>query len=164
MLEIKRLADCPRAAQEAAEWLSRKWGIPEEAYLESIAESIAHPDLVPQWYIVCEDGADEGAIVAGCGIIENDFHDRPDLAPNLCALYVEEDYRGRGLARRLLEHARCEAGRVGRRRLYLVTDHTSFYEKCGWEYLGDVNEVDGGGIRMYGIDCPCADEGVCEGR
>ena len=152
MLEIKRLADYPQVAQEAAGWFSRKWGIPEETYLESIAKSVRNPDAVPRWYIVCGGDAGEGGIIAGCGIIENDFHDRPDLAPNLCALYVEEDYRGRGLARRLLEHARREAGRMGNRRLYLVTDHTSFYERCGWEYLGDVNEVDGGSIRMYGID------------
>ncbi|MCI9674118.1 MAG: GNAT family N-acetyltransferase, partial [Enterorhabdus sp.] len=29
-------------------------------------------------------------------------------------------------------------------RLYLVTDLVGFYEKCGWEYVGEVNELDGG--------------------
>ena len=92
----------------------------------------------------------DGSIVAGCGIIENDFHDRPDLAPNLCALYVEEPFRGRGIARRLLAHARAEAARMGYERLYLVTDHRRFYERCGWEYLGEAHEDDGAPIRLYG--------------
>lgn len=34
------------------------------------------------------------------GSIENDFHDRKDLTPNICAVYTEEAYRGRGIAGR----------------------------------------------------------------
>ncbi|MCI9495955.1 MAG: hypothetical protein HFJ67_10020 [Adlercreutzia mucosicola] len=39
---------------------------------------------------------------------------------------------------------------MGRSHLYLVTDLVGFYEKCGWEYVGEVNELDGGSIRLYG--------------
>ena len=39
---------------------------------------------------------------AGAGVISNDFHNRRDLAPNLCALFVEPAYRRQGIARRLL--------------------------------------------------------------
>lgn len=31
------------------------------------------------------------------GSIANDFHDRKDLTPNICAVYTEEAYRGRGI-------------------------------------------------------------------
>ncbi len=37
-----------------------------------------------------------GQIIGGIGVIENDFHDRKDLAPNVCAVYTEEDRRGDG--------------------------------------------------------------------
>ena len=50
---------------------------------------------VPRWYLVIDE---KDEIVAGAGIIDNDFHDRPELTPNLCALYVEESWRGRGIA------------------------------------------------------------------
>ena len=40
----------------------------------------------------------------------------------------------------------------GYKRLYLVTDLTGFYEKCGWEYLGDAHELEAGAIRLYGTD------------
>lgn len=34
-------------------------------------------------------------------------------------------------------------------RCTLITDHTSFYERYGWEYLCMVEEDDGGTTRMY---------------
>ena len=149
---VWRVAEHPEMAEEAAAWFSAKWGIPEEAYRESMQES-AHADgAVPQWYIVRANNEVASPIIAGCGIIENDFHDRPDLAPNLCALYVEDEYRHRGLARHLLDHARAAAATMGYKRLYLVTDLTGFYEKCGWEYLGDAHELEAGAIRLYGTD------------
>lgn len=149
---IWRLAEHPEMAEEAATWLSSKWDIPVEAYRESIQESARVGAAVPQWYIVRAGDAASARIIAGCGIIENDFHDRPDLAPNLCALYVEEEHRHRGLARHLLDHARTGVSAMGHSRLYLVTDLAGFYEKCGWEYVGEVNELNGGSIRLYGAD------------
>ena len=35
------------------------------------------------------------------GVIENDFHDRKDLTPNVCAVYTEE-YRCQGVAGSIL--------------------------------------------------------------
>lgn len=149
---IWRLAEHPDMTGEAAAWFSEKWDIPEEAYQESIRESAQAGGDVPQWYVVRADNDPAGSIIAGCGIIENDFHDRPDLAPNLCALYVEGEHRRHGLARHLLNHVRAEAAAMGHERLYLVTDLVGFYEKCGWEYRGDAHESDGSAIRLYGTD------------
>lgn len=149
---VWRLAEHPEMVEEAAAWFSSKWDIPVEAYRESMQESAHVGITVPQWYIVRTGDAAAGRIIAGCGIIENDFHDRPDLAPNLCALCVEEWHRHRGLARHLLDHARAEVSAMGHDRLYLVTDLVGFYERCGWEHLGEVSELDGGTIRLYGVD------------
>ena len=41
---------------------------------------------------------------------------------------------------------------MGHSRLYLGTALVGFYEKCGWEYAGEVNELDGGPIRLYGAN------------
>ena len=86
---------------------------------------------VPQWYVTLADGA----IIAGAGVIENDFHERKDLAPNVCAVYVEENWRGRGVARALLSRICADMQEKGVKTLYLTTDHTAFYEKLGWEFL-----------------------------
>lgn len=50
-------------------------------------------------------------IIGGCGLIQNNFVDRTDLFPYLCALFVEEKARGNALGAKLLENARIDAGR-----------------------------------------------------
>lgn len=118
-------------AAPACEWFHRKWGIPKAAYIESMDACVKCESAVPQWYLVVEDGR----IIAGAGVIENDFHDRKDLTPNLCALCVEEDRRCLGIAGDLLQFIRRDMMQMGIDTLYLVTDHTSFYERYGWEFL-----------------------------
>ena len=101
---------------------------------------------VPQWYVVM----DGERIAAGIGVIENDFHDRPDLTPNVCAVYVEEAYRCRGIAGQMLRFVCADMKNMGIDTLYLVTDHTSFYERYGWEFLCMVQDsAEGTPIRMY---------------
>lgn len=74
-------------------------------------------------------------IVGGIGVVENDFHNRKDLTTNVCAVYVEENYRCKGIAGRLLEFVCDDMNHMGIDTLYLVTDHTSFYERYGWDFL-----------------------------
>lgn len=140
------LRDRPGLAEEAAAWFSSKWGIPLAAYRESMADCLAHPEGVPQWYLIL-DGT--GSIAAGLGLIENDFHPRTDLRPNVCAVYVEEAYRHQGIAKAMLNGVRRDSRRLGLERLYLLTDHTGFYERCGWQYLCTIQGDDGDDSRVY---------------
>ena len=128
---IITLSDFPSLKESAACWFHKKWGIPKEAYQESIKQSFSGAEPVPQWYLVLEGDR----ILAGAGVIENDFHDRKDLRPNLCALYVEKDVRCQGIAGRLLAFISADMKARGLSDLYLVTDHTSFYERYGWEFF-----------------------------
>ena len=82
-------------------------------------------------------------------VIANDFHDRNDLTPNVCALYVEQELRRRGIAGQLLGHICKDMAAKGIGTLYLITGHTSFYERYGWEYLCMVQGDDGEQMRMY---------------
>lgn len=68
-------------------------------------------------------------------MIENDFHNRKDLTPNVCAVYVEKEYRCQGIAGEMLDMACADFAGTGIDTLYLITDHTSFYERYGWEFL-----------------------------
>jgi GNAT superfamily N-acetyltransferase len=116
--------------QKAAEWFHSKWGVPTEAYLECM-EAYLNGETEYGWYL-CSDGE---RIVGGLGVIENDFHDRKDLAPNVCAVYTEEEYRGQGIAGKLLNLVVEDQKAKGISPIYLVTDHTNFYERYGWEFL-----------------------------
>ena len=68
-------------------------------------------------------------------MIANDFHDRKDLTPNICAVYTDEDYRCQGIAGRLLNMAVEDLRSEGISPVYLLTNHTGFYERYGWEFL-----------------------------
>lgn len=143
---IVNLIDMPEIKERAAQWFHEKWGIPREAYLESMEENLSGKSAVPQWYLAIEDGR----IIGGMGVIENDFHDRKDLAPNVCAVYTEADRRGRGVAGALLNYVAEDMKARGIDTLYLITDHTSFYERYGWEFLCMVQgDGDSEPSRMY---------------
>ena len=143
-IRIMRLADEPQKKEQAARWFHEKWGVPLEAYLQSMEESLAQSWPVPAWYLALEGGQ----ILGGLGVIENDFHDRPDLRPNVCAVYVDEPWRRQGIAGVMLDFACKDMAGLGTGTLYLVTDHTSFYERYGWEFLCMVGG-EGGPTRMY---------------
>lgn len=144
--ELIRLVDRPDLKERAAQWFHEKWDIPLEAYRESIEECLKQKSVVPQWYLAMEDSQ----IIGGLGVIENDFHDRKDLAPNVCAVYTEEAKRGQGIAGALLDMVCKDMSDRGIDTLYLVTDHTSFYERYGWKFLCMVQgDGEPGLTRMY---------------
>lgn len=145
--DIISLRSQPRWRMPAARWFAARWGIPLEEYLASIDECIRGAAPVPQWYIVT--GVEPGRIVAGTGVITNDFHDRKDLAPNVCALYVEPELRRCGIAGLLLEHICEDMAARGVGTLYLITEHTSFYERYGWGHLCMARGDDGEQMRVY---------------
>ena len=129
-LRFVSLREAPSLEKAAADWFSSKWGVPAEAYLECMDADLSGATELG-WYL-CLDGE---KIVGGLGVIENDFHDRPDLSPNICAVYTEPAYRGLGIAGRLLDEAVYDLKSKGISPAYLLTDHTGFYERYGWEYL-----------------------------
>lgn len=146
MIRFLKLREHGELADQAAQWFHEKWGIPLEAYKESIVACLKQKSAVPQWYIAMNGKA----LVGGLGVIENDFHDRRDLTPNVCAVYVEENDRCKGIAGKLLNFVSEDMKSQGIDTLYLVTDHSSFYERYGWEFLCMVQgDGDPDMARMY---------------
>ena len=130
MLKYTNLREMPELKETAADWFHSKWGIPKEAYLECMDNYLSGKTELG-WFLCL----DQGRIVGGMGVIENDFHDRKDLSPNVCAVYTEEAYRKQGIAGKLLNMTVDDLRLKGITPVYLVTDHTGFYERYGWEFL-----------------------------
>ena len=124
------LREQPELRIPAANWFHSKWGVPVQAYLDCMAAYL-NQETELGWYL-CLDG---NTIVGGMGVIENDFHDRPDLTPNVCAVYTEETHRGQGIAGKLLNLVISDLRGKGISPVYLLTDHTDFYERYGWEFF-----------------------------
>ncbi len=122
-----------------------KWKIPEIEYKKSIEECQKKKVEIPQWYVMM----DKEEIIAGMGVIENDFHNRKDLTPNVCAVYVEENYRKQGIAKFLLNYVCEDIKKMGYPTAYLITTHTDFYEKCGWEFYCTAIEDSQKEVKVY---------------
>ena len=141
------LRDEPELKDAAAAWFHSKWGVPEQAYLDCMTAYLNRERETEYGWYLCLNG---DRIIGGMGVIENDFHDRKDLTPNVCAVYTEEAFRGQGIAGRLLNIVVEDMRSKGISPLYLVTDHTGFYERYGWEFFCMVQgDGEPGMTRMY---------------
>lgn len=146
--KIISVRDNPQYYERAVDYFSTKWGIDRKIYEESITDAIKTGKPLPRWYLMlCGNN-----IIGSYGLIENDFMVRKDLKPWLCALYVEEDERGKALGAKSLDHARQECGKLGFDKLYLCTDHVGYYEKYGWIFFGMEESEFGGTTRVYSTD------------
>lgn len=139
------LRDFPELKDDTAIWFHNKWGVPKTAYLECMTKYL-NCETEYGWYLCLN----EDKIIGGLGVIENDFHKRKDLYPNICAVYTEENYRGKGVAGHLLNMAVDDLKSKGITPVYLLTDHIGFYEKYGWEFFCMVQGDDENDLsRMY---------------
>lgn len=145
LLPVTALRDRPDLIDRAAAWFSSRWGVPAEDYRASMAACTRRRAPVPQWYVM----VDGERIAAGAGVIDNDFHTRHDLAPNVCAVYVQPEYLRLGAARRLPDAVCRDMAGMGIDRLYLLTDHDGFYERLGWRFEDMVRDDAGEFGRMY---------------
>ena len=127
------LREKPELKEIAAEWFHSKFGVPAEAY-SACMEAYLNRKTEYGWFLCLDDDK----IAGGVGVIENDFHDRKDLSPNVCIAgnllnMTVEDLRTKGISP-----------------VYLVTDHTGFYERYGWEFFCMVQGDDEPDMsRMY---------------
>jgi len=139
------LRERPDLKSMAAKWFHSKWGVPTEAYLKCMNDYLDYATEYG-WYL-CLDG---DKIIGGMGVIENDFHNRKDLSPNICAVYTEDQYRCQGIAGRLLNMVVSDLKSKDISPVYLITDHVGFYERYGWEFLCMVQGDEGSNMtRMY---------------
>lgn len=145
MTEYIKIRERTELAERAAVWFHEKWGIPLEAYQESIRDCVSGKAAIPQWYLAMEGDT----IAGGLGLIANDFHKRPEITPNICAVYVEEEFRKRGIAGKLLSMVCEDAKSFGINTLYLLTSHDSFYERYGFSYDSMIETDEGTFCRLY---------------
>ena len=137
----------PALVDEAIRYISAKWAFPKSmaVYDDCIRHMMDADSDLPQWYLLCLDGHPIGC----AGLIPNDFISRMDLAPWLCALYVEEAYRGHAFGSLLIERIKADAAAFGYDSLYLATDHIGYYEHYGFSHIGTGYHPWGESSRIY---------------
>lgn len=147
-LKVISIREKPEYKNLAIRYFQQSWPIVLPViYEDSISHCIDASNPLPQWYLL-----EKSRVIIGCaGLIPNDFISRTELYPWLCALFIDEKHRGNGYPSLLINKAKEDALAMGFNSMYLCTDHTGYYERLGFNYIGQGYHPWGDESRIYEI-------------
>jgi N-acetylglutamate synthase-like GNAT family acetyltransferase len=148
-MRIISVRENPEYKDTAIQYFQNSWSeVAPIIYEDCISHSINTKDSLPQWYLLKYNNE-----IIGCaGLITNDFISRMDLYPWVCAIFIDEKHRGNNYSKLLIEKAKEDSKNAGFQNLYLCTDHIGFYEKMGFNYIGQGYHPWEEESRIYQID------------
>lgn len=146
-IEIVELSKRIDLIDKAIDYIWNCWGNKNNFnfYKDCISNSLDEKNILPKFYLVINNNE----IIGSYALLINDIISRQDLFPWLACLYVNNEYRNKGIAGQLLKHGLNEANRKGYHVLYLSTDIVGFYEKYGWIYIADGFNITDIKTRIY---------------
>lgn len=142
---FSNISECPEVQETIARWMWGFWGNPRnyEFYHSLILHS--KTDEIPMVYAAFLGGNPVGAVA----LLRADLFSRQDLFPWMADLFVHPEYRSRGIGSALQDFILSKAKELGYPAIYLYTPLIGYYEKKGWEYMGDEMDRDGEIVRIY---------------
>lgn len=149
-MKIVYLKDYPEYVDAVVDWIYNEFVIKEGKNKDKskIKEffSKSNYDHFPICYVAIEGELCLGTV----SIFDNDLKPRRDLSPWLGALYVSEEYRGKGIAAKLIEKVLAKVKELGYTEVYLRTEHTAdYYKKKNWVFVSDEIDIDGQKTEVY---------------
>jgi len=148
-MRIISVRENPEYKDKIIQYFQNSWSeIAPIIYEDCISHSINAKDSLPQWYVL----ENNNEFIGCAGLITNDFISRMDLYPWVCAIFIEEKYRGNNYSKLLIEKAKEDSKKAGFQNLYLCTDYIGFYEKMGFKYIGQGYHPWEEESRIYQID------------
>lgn len=146
-MKVISVRENPENVFEFIKYFQNKWASEESmaVYEDCIKNCISSKSPLPNWYLLKNDNE-----IIGCvGLITNDFISRMDLYPWLCALFIEEKYRGNNYGKLLIDRCVEDTKKMGFEALYLSTDHIGYYEHFGFQYMAEGFHPWGESSKIY---------------
>lgn len=147
---IHPLYAAPQHASCVTEWLWRAFGADAlpRTFFASIVEHSQTPGALPITFVAVEGERLLGTV----GLWRCDLISRQDLYPWMAALYVAPEARGQGLAGKLQQHVIGYARAQGYTELFLYSACRDFYERFGWQYIGEGLDYPASAVSLYRYD------------
>lgn len=148
LLQVSNLRHYPAFADTIADRGWHAWwtesGVPLEDYRAHLTPMLEQ-DRIPSALVAHDEDHYIGSVL----LIENDLDERPDYAPWIAALWVEPEFRRKGIAAQLIARSRELAAELGYDTCYLCAspDKRAYYMKQGFTLL----EEDVAGLDVFHI-------------
>ncbi len=118
------------------DWSYNWWGIQNNDSYDEVKSILEHSlctgDRLPQTYIALINDEVVGMYQFA---MADDLYCRPDLYPWLINVYVDKNYRGKGICKEMMNTVPANAKKLGIKELYLYTKHIGLYEKYDWKFI-----------------------------
>ncbi|WP_041867179.1 GNAT family N-acetyltransferase [Sodalis glossinidius] len=145
-IQFATLADYPCHQQTVTDWLWQTFGHgASRAFYAAIVESSLRNEGLLLTFIALAGEK----LFGTAGLWRCDLLSLQDLTPWLAALYIDPPARGQGVGAALQRHVMAYSRRAGFDVLYLYATFTGYYERHGWEYLGDGIDYPVQAVRLY---------------
>lgn len=113
-----------------------------------LAEKMKKNDF-KEWERVC--AACVGGKVAGfCIVAEKDeLPEKYPFTPFIGFVFVAEEYRGKRLPKKMIQHGAAYACHLGYEQIYIMSGEIGLYEKYGFVKLGDFETIYGNVDQLF---------------
>lgn len=92
---------------------------------------------------------EEGKVVGFCTFLKTDYYPENRYWPWISTIFVDEKARGRRVSHRMIEAAEEYARSQGFARVYIPSDMSGFYEKCGYEAIDELVNYGGDADTVF---------------
>lgn len=139
-LELKQLIDTDdNTLNIITTWMYNWWGKRDGYSFDGVKCFMKHSllkDRLPLTYGLFLNNT----IIGMFQITYEDLSVRPDIYPWLANVYIDEQYRGKGYSKILLENIKDIVSKTTDfSTLFLYTKHVGLYEKFGWEFVSEID-------------------------
>ena len=140
-ISVNRLTDSKSIAFNAVcDWHYHWFGKRDKKTYALIKENLLHSlnikKQLPQTYVAWIGNRPVGTYQFA---MMDDVESRPDVYPWMISVFVDENYRGKGVFKAMMKTVKENAHKAGLKHVYLYTSYTGLYEKFGWKFIGPIN-------------------------